>query len=349
MELAMSRHHPTLSPSKFPALSKCPKYESGEVGEAANRGTRIHGMMEAILKGTEPNRDYDHDEVQEAIWAADTVRDLAGGDLVTSENEVSLYDEKGNQITFGTVDAYWTDGVKIHVADLKTGQPRDSWAQMAVYGLALLDDDLTTDRCELHLIYSKTKQIESREFSRSEMEALVYPVIEAVRNGNPPNPCEYCNWCSKVSECPAIKTSLAIAYKSDGMELTDGAVEALKNPTCPQDWSLKVQIANAVLAWATKAKDEAKEHVKAGGVVPGYQIRIQAGNRQIDDVQLAFSLSGLEPHQFLEACKVSITSLESEIATSKGIKKAEAKRYVESMLSSCISRAADKEIFEAVK
>jgi len=46
-------HHPDFPPSGLPALSKCPCYKSKPAGAAAERGTKLHEMMEEILTNNE--------------------------------------------------------------------------------------------------------------------------------------------------------------------------------------------------------------------------------------------------------------------------------------------------------
>ena len=51
----MDEHHPTLPPSAAPAIMKCPCYQPGKGGKAADKGTQQHDYLKALLSGN-PDR-----------------------------------------------------------------------------------------------------------------------------------------------------------------------------------------------------------------------------------------------------------------------------------------------------
>jgi len=50
-------HHPDFPPSSLPALAKCPCYKSKPAGPAAERGTKMHEMLEDVLTDEELSKE----------------------------------------------------------------------------------------------------------------------------------------------------------------------------------------------------------------------------------------------------------------------------------------------------
>lgn len=206
------RHHPTLPPSSFPALAECPQYKSGgEPGDAAIRGTRIGATVEAFLQGQRVDQAYSPEELrykhkaeaEEVEWTILTLRGLydfpdLAPDWLEIEAEVPLLDDAFQEVTFGTLDYYG----KGHLSDLKTGERRDYRRQMAVLSVGLMDRD-GLDRMRVSILWSKFREVDTWEWTREEAEALIWPVVDAVRSGEPASPCAYCSWCSKRETCGA--------------------------------------------------------------------------------------------------------------------------------------------------
>lgn len=199
------RHHPTLAPSAFPALAKCAQYQGSlTVGAAAIRGTRIGATVEEILTGQKQEEAFDLNEINpdvaiEIAWTR-TALEAIYGDFVELEveEEVAILDDEFREVTFGTAD-YYRYG---HLADLKTGEKRSYREQMAALSLGFMDRD-GLETMTVSLLWSRFQEVETWTWSRAEVEAIVWPIIHAVRASLPPVPNPYCSWCRKKETCSA--------------------------------------------------------------------------------------------------------------------------------------------------
>lgn len=202
------RHHPTLPPSSFPAFSKCARYQSNPVvGAAAIRGTRIGATLEEMMTGQKQEEAFDPEELrykephllEEIEWTYRELETLYDGFAgLEVESEVQVLDDDFNEVTFGTAD-YYRAG---HLADLKTGEKRSYRAQMALLSLGFMDRD-GLDSMKVSLVWSKHREVETWEWSRAEVTAIVWPIIESVLRKDAPRPNDYCSWCQHRETCPA--------------------------------------------------------------------------------------------------------------------------------------------------
>jgi len=335
------KHHPTLSPSKLDAISVCPLFKSGPVGEAAEKGTAQHKYAEVILRGD----DVVSIETQKAIdsltaedrenveWYVDYVHTIASGDLEV-EQELELLGPNFEQITFGTVDA----GAGVDIFDYKSGEQREYLRQMACYALMRMRQK-GLERVTAHICYGKFRKVVKHTFTEAEAWDLVEATLAIYYNPQrQPMPCDYCGWCANATTCTALTKHVAVVVGNIAPENTDKIIvwepSAMSDPVTV---GRALNVARIVGAWCDGMEKHAKIMAEGGNVIPGWAILEQSGAREIKNVTKAFQLSGLSELAFLKACKVGIGELESQWAIEKGIKKAAAKRELNTVLADVIT------------
>src|SRR5882672_11486256 len=129
--------HHELSPSKFPAWLQCACFDAcGEVGEPAERGTLMHDCFAALLKTGEilpAMQGLNDNEYTGLMWAANYVRIAVQGCAEPYQVETKLEyfeDDDFEPLFYGTPDVANSEG---HLFDLKTGEEREYWPQLAGY------------------------------------------------------------------------------------------------------------------------------------------------------------------------------------------------------------------------
>jgi hypothetical protein len=348
--MTTKKHHPTLSPSAFPALSHCPCYKSDPHGsEAADRGTYIHELIELRSRLLQYPDGVDQDAVNQTEYALQQTEQICidNGILpewVEYETPLILLDDNFNEITFGTADVF-APGVLI---DYKTGEKHDYHAQMAVYALAAMRSTMR-DSCRVYLVYTRLQEIDSFSFTREEAESIVNPIVAAVNNpAKIPVPCSYCKWCADRLECPAInKRAVAVAMGREDWELKNYHSSQILNPC---EMSKALDLARLLETWCKSVKAKATEMVLSGSDIPGYVLTERSGAREIIDTQAAFVRSELSPEQFITACDIKLTKLEELYQSAHpDLKKAQAKRELASKLDGIVSTKNSVKYLKPIK
>jgi hypothetical protein len=187
--------------SALPKLAQCPRFEGspGTSPEAA-RGTTMDEYFRATLAGQTPKFALLEADAQSVRWAVDKCRELAeGGELETREEYLRMKTPGIEHL--GTADVLCTAGA--WVGDLKTGQMRSYYEQMASYALACMDREFS-DAWTAHVLYADTRQVASYRFTWDEAKRVVDSIIAEVRDKDArPRGCEYCGWCKHRDRCPA--------------------------------------------------------------------------------------------------------------------------------------------------
>jgi len=333
------KHHPTLSPSKLDILAVCPLFQNGPVGDAAKKGTAQHLYAEALLRGDEAaakeaGAKIESGDRENVEWYVDYVHATASGDLEI-EQHLELLGPNFEQITFGTIDA----GAGVDIFDYKSDrEEREHTRQMAAYALMRIRQK-GLERVTAHICYGKFHKVVKHTFTEVEAWDLVEATLAIYYNPQrQAMPCEYCGWCANATTCTALTKHVAVVMGNIAPDSTDKIIvwepSAMSDPATV---SRALNVARIVGAWADAVEKHAKIMMEGGNVVPGWAILERAGARQIKDVTKAFQLSGLSELAFLKACKIGIGDLEEQWSIEKGIKKAAAKREVNSVLADVIS------------
>jgi len=324
------KHHPTLSPSSFPALIACPCYKNdGEESDASKRGTRMHEALAEAFSPNEtgkPNFHFDEkgmspDMVEDVSWAMHEINSIIPkGPPIEIETRVSVIGENFEEITFGSADII-CGGLLI---DLKTGEERDYRPQMEAYALGIMQKTGLGQVCVV-LIYSKSRKSVQFLITKAEAEAIVSQVAQAVADPNKkPSPCDYCGWCASVAECPALtERAQAVAKGREDWALVQYHSSKIAEPA---EMSKALELAKLLSKWCEAVEHMATDMVLSGKPIPGFKLKERSGNRNVVDIDGLFQAVGIPADKFLSACSVSLTKLE-EVS---GLKKSDFDLTVES-------------------
>ena len=202
--------------SMLPKLAACPKYQPkpGPAGPAAERGTKIDEAVRlglrgdrSLLEGLAP------EDKGPAEWAVALFLDYKrNGELETREEYLAMHTPGITHV--GTADVLnekmgW-------VGDLKTGQMRDYYHQMAAYALACMERRFEQDWVA-HVVYCDQQKVVSYRFDYAEAKRTIETLLAEVRDPNAqPRACDYCDWCARKDSCPAVvrpvEDGLAVVY-----------------------------------------------------------------------------------------------------------------------------------------
>ena len=285
----------TIRHSSLPKLAQCAKYESNPVaGPAAERGTRLDAAFRAFLMGQPVPVELSTEEQESVMWAVDTVRDLAdGGDI--EADEVNLKVNTPGLDHIGTEDARCED--EAISFDLKTGQIRSYYEQMAAYALGNMDRQfekhfdpqlLNESTWTCVLIFCDQREFTRIEFNYATAKAVVDGVLEAVNDPNAqPTPCEYCNWCKKADTCRARTTPVVETLAVVESQPTGASLEALKAGLLADPERLGAFLTtNAIFEeFVDDLKTKAKALMK-DTVVPGWKLQTEAGREHFDRIAI---------------------------------------------------------------
>lgn len=273
----------TIRHSALPKLAQCAKYESNPVaGPAAERGSRLDAAFRAFLMGQPVPVALSADEQEAVMWAVDTARDIADGGNIEAD-EVNLKVNTPGMQHEGTEDARCED--EAISFDLKTGQIRSYYEQMAAYALGNMERSFNeTWTCVL--LFCDQREFNRIEFTYATAKAVVDGVLEVVNDPNAqPTPCEYCAWCRKADTCAArtepVQDTLAVV--ESGVSL-----EALKEGLLADPVRLGAFLTtNAIFEeFVDDLKTKAKEAMGGGMVVPGWKLQKEAGREHFDRIAI---------------------------------------------------------------
>lgn len=319
----------TTRPSSLPAQAKSPKYEPNPTPTTATEaGTDRHLALAELLTGTKRDvysllQEVDRSAVD---WAAEYIRGIAGDQEILSETPVEVR-RGGNVVLRGTADVI----VGSHIVDLKWVE-RNYGEQQAAYALGAMQK-LGLESMQVHLLFGEPRRVVSYTLTRSEAEALVYPVLDAVADPNVEcRISEYCGWCKHSAYCKVrLKEINKIADGYDLVRVEDLSV------TSPEDLARALNLAKVASDWAEEVRAYCGQAAKDGLQIPGWTLKARAGGREIapDHINEAFSRIGLPSEQFIKACKLSITGL-SDALQETGLTKREADARINERLSGLI-------------
>lgn len=280
--------------SSLPKLAQCAKYESNPVaGPAAERGTRLDAAFRAFLMGQPVPVELSAEEQEAVMWAVDTARDLADGAYIEAD-EVNLKVNTPGLDHIGTEDGRCED--ENMSFDLKSGQIRSYYEQMAAYALGNLERQFNKhfDQQLLNestwtsvLLFCDQREFTRIEFTYATAKAVVDGVLEAVNDPNAkPTPCEYCNWCRKADTCEArtgpITETLAVV-ESPAVSLEAMRREVLANPARLGKF---LQAAALFSEFAKEIKEAAKVDMEKGVEVPGWKLQKQRGGEYFNRISI---------------------------------------------------------------
>lgn len=334
----MPEHHDKFPPSSMPALECCPRFTKPgtEANEAMMRGTRQHDMLAAMLTNTfspEKFHDLTADEQSGTEWAFAQVLELtASNRLVEQQIDVPLGFEV---VTFGHADILQppvAPGDPVRVIDFKSGRPsKDYEAQIMAYAIGAMVQ-YGTRTAECWLIYGEARCMTKHTFALPEAQSRLKAIIDAVEAEAPARPCEFCDWCAHLTDCPAVcGEAVKVVAGYEERPPFDLATYHASQIDQPDQMAKALALADILAGWAESVKHHAKDKIAAGMVVPGWHLSEPGEKQFIDDADIpaAFAASGLTAHEFLSACTVSLPKLRDAIAPALGFKTGSGKKVKE--------------------
>lgn len=266
----------------LPKLAQCPKYLSkeGPAGPKAERGTRIDKAVRLALQG-------DRSEIEALVpedkapaeWAVQLFLSYKmTGELETREEYLAMHTPGISHV--GTADVL---NEKVGwVADLKTGQMRDYYHQLAAYALAVMDRKFLNDFVG-HVFYADHRKIVSYRFDYAEAKRAVERVLAEVRDPNAqPRACEYCDWCARKDTCPAVVKPVeeGLAVVQGTTSLAEIRERLLADPE---------RLGKFLTQWKAVEKEvtepaekRIRELLAADGEVPGWKLSKSNGSEYFD-------------------------------------------------------------------
>jgi hypothetical protein len=265
-------------PSLLPKLAVCGAYEPDpNAGPAAERGTRLDACFRAAIANEPWPHALADDEVAAVQWAVDTVRVLAGAEVVHSAEADCALAMCGMT---GTADALTPNADLLF--DLKTGEERNYREQMAAYALGCMER-FFEETWTCYLLFCDLRRVVKHEFTRVEAGTIVLGVLAAAHDGVP-NPCEYCDWCAKRFTCAKRLEGVAWWAGLDPAKIDWDL--ALSDPGRLSQFLDLCQLIAKDGGLRDMARERARAMLAAGTPVPGYGLRNKAGSQFVlpDDV-----------------------------------------------------------------
>jgi hypothetical protein len=276
----------TIRHSSLPKLAQCAKYESNPVaGPHAERGTRLDAAFRAFLMGEPVPVELSTEEQENVMWAVDTVRDLAdGGEIIADEAKLKVKTPGLDHI--GTEDARCEN--EAISFDLKTGQIRSYYEQMAAYALGNMERTFG-EHWTCCLLFCDQREFTRIEFSYATAKAVVDGVLEAVNDPNAvATPCQYCSWCLKADSCaartgPIVETLAVVESQPTGVSLEALKAQIVANP---ERLGKFLQAGALFSDFYDEVKTAAKVDMEAGAEIPGWKIQRQSGLEFFDRIAI---------------------------------------------------------------
>jgi CRISPR/Cas system-associated exonuclease Cas4 (RecB family) len=340
-----ANRHAEVSPSSFPQLELCSCFETGEVGEAAEKGTYEHDVLEKMMRG-QPIEGVEEDVLEKVTWAYEFATEMAKRyevpvDKIEIEKEVHVVDENMNEITFGTIDI----GFQGFIFDYKSGEIRNYKPQMACYALGQMQ---AKGLRVVHVfeLYGRYKKAVDYEINIDEAQSIVNTIYWAAKGKDKkPTKNNYCNWCRFRTSCPEITGDV----KKVGAALPDTPLTAkklgqlIKKPVTelkPAELEKLMPFVETVESWAGAVKDHLIKVIQSGKEIAGYKMKEKIGNQFIKDHAEAIKLSGLDDAELKEFMTVSVTALTKALAKKDKITQKAAKEEIQMRLMPVLDRKA---------
>lgn len=349
----MKQHHPTLSPSSFPAILQCACYESaGEISEEADEyaslGTEMHAHVEALLTGGEPPAHalMEQSDVEDCEWAADEIRQFCAANApqspIETEIQVRLFGRDQSEITHGTKDIrcrHITGDLKAcldYSRDYERHVP-----QLDVYGLADMIDN-EWDEGLFFVCLIRPRKFYSWTRTRAECQATVDCAV--ARRADPeryPQPCFYCRFCKRILNCPAVNKRIALVEQCFS-DFFEGDLDSPSTIIDPAKMDAALCFVREQLKPYAKRVTAIAESFEAAALalserseLPHFERRAKS-TKTIENLPRALELSGLPVEAFYTALKLSIPKLAAAYAQANGLKQNPARAELEGKLNEVI-------------
>jgi CRISPR/Cas system-associated exonuclease Cas4 (RecB family) len=350
----MSERNSKISGSNISALAKCPgrfNLEKGlpeqPAGPAAEMGTRIH----AYLAGEEIQLSHEELEIADSCkkFYLDAIEAINAGEITKTIIEQRYwYDEDWS----GAIDRidFIGDQVAI-VTDYKTGRIAQGKAsenlQLRSYsvlvkkhfpGLKTIYVAVVQPMTSIPVTITQYDEADLA-YSDAEIKGIVQAAYAPNAPRNPsPDACKYCRAKNICPETQGVTKELA-TVKVD--------VPALTNEVLAEFLDKAIVVEEFI----ENLRTEAKERMKSGQVIDGYELKPGRVTRSIEDNDaVVAALAGtLSTAAILCSAKISVPMLEKQFAAATGLKQKEAKTELERVLNDRIVSKVSEPVMTRTK
>jgi len=360
----MREHHKLLSPSSLPMLERCPCFESTPAGEAAERGTIQHSALEHLIKNfkLKPEKaekaslkkfKLDSEEESQVRWAFRKVLELVEEhglpvDDIRQERRVTVVNNKFDQLTYGYIDI----DCRHILFDYKSGQQRDSEAQIMAYAAGVMQEG-GIKNATAYILYGKDAYAQRYDFNIDQCMSRVEGIEKYVMNPDAkPLACEYCGWCKSHLTCPAVIKSMQIIGNTIDPKDVDGLLSIKPGKADAKTLGKMKILALIAGTWAKAVDAEARSRLMNGKKVVGWKGGYRKGKQFITDLNnahqaLVEDASYLSTEEFISCCSASVPKLAKAAQAALGVGEKKAREEIEGVLGDIVGRGA--EIFYVTK
>ena len=272
--------------SLLPKLAECPCYESkpGEAGPAAQRGTLLDGKFrQALSTGELDETNLNKEDIKAVKWAVKQVKKIAGNNTIISDESLLKVKTPGMD-HIGTEDCRIPD-IQTSI-DLKTGQIRSYYAQMAAYAWGNMESNFC-EEWTCYLVFCDQKEVVEHKFTLSKAQEVVEGIInEYVNPEKLPSACQYCSWCARKDFCKSVVGPVVEANSL--MESTQN-IAVLRDEIAndPVRLSRFLEINKMFESELVKPlKELAKKKLEAGEEVQGWRLSEVKGSEYFDRISI---------------------------------------------------------------
>lgn len=291
--LAANYHHEDAgsswtSISSLPSLEKCSFY-AGRPGSSdkAQRGLALHSIMAgAPMPDDIPA--YERECIKEAHHKTNELCYHAGISPVELLREQRVSNARLRII--GTADVLHAKNGHVVVADYKFGSDEVELnsAQLAGYSVCASLDG--SDKVLRAVIQPGFPMAIMRSTIWKDMERVESILNKRERKNN-----DNCGYCAHAATCPLMQ----------GIQTAEWKAQSIAELSLALEWAERVSIADKA---ASAYREQAKEKMRAGEVMPGWKLRTSQV-REISDLVSLYDMAkavGVDDKTFLRACKTTL-------------------------------------------
>lgn len=333
--------HAKHSPSSLKSKEICPHWENRPgSSRAADEGSMMHDAAETgKLDG------LTEEQLAQVQLCLDYVTDLESSIPGCKRfNELQL-DIAG--LTFGTADVVLCGDHSAAVIDYKMGRIPVDDASINLQGIAYavgVFDLFEVDEVKVVFLQPRCDLVSEHTFFRDKdydlmVGRLVGVIVLAEEPSSPffPHP-ENCAYCGAQARCPALAAKALAVIERLPEQLDLPAALDPAQITRPDQMAIALQLAPVLTSWAESVRAHALEMVHSGQEIPGYELRHRTGQRVLKEIPAVWDIIHTEfavpLEEFLPACSISVTSLETAVKKSQARGKgAEAVRKMNQLLT----------------
>jgi hypothetical protein len=358
-------HHSNLAPSSVPAILSCACFQSrGDGDRDSDAGSEAHRIM-ATLSAGEPCEETTLEpallesciDLNEQALAF--IEDNCPGAKIEIEQLCELKDNRGNVVTYGTVDISARNEEKkfVLILDWKAcldfePDTKDYKEQLMIYALAKMRE-YGYEKALCVEAFLTVKKLRPYWVTYAECTAVIESALARRADPNKvPQANDFCKWCARILNCPAVNKRIGTVTT---LFCDMPQPEKILNPKnmTPEEMSIALTFARATLKQYLKKLKAVADWLEVAALemseknnIPNYARVIESGDKTVSDIDKAFRLSGMTKEDFFSALKVSLPKLARALAKTAGIKEYDARKEVEGRLNEVIVVGEAKAVLE---